>query len=103
METLPRIAVFFGVVWVVVLASAGSAAAARPGIYEVWGNRSDVAQLGFIRGGQIALEWKSVEPARGRFDWSDLRRQLNAYHAIHASATVQINSTAAKPAWVWNF
>ena len=78
------------------------AQAARPGIYEVWGNRSDVAHLRYVRGGQIALEWKTVEPTRGHFDWSGLRAQLNAYHAIHKPATVQINSTTSKPAWLWN-
>ena len=77
------------------------AQAARPGIYEVWGNRSDVAHLRYVRGGQIALEWKTVEPTRGHFDWSGLRAQLNAYHAMHKPATVQINSTTSKPAWLW--
>jgi hypothetical protein len=84
------------------LAFAGSADAARPGIYEVWGSRADVAHHRVIRGGQIVLEWKAVEPARGRFDWSSLISQLNAYHAMHKAATVQINSTTDKPAWLWN-
>ena len=86
---------------VVLLLPTSSALAARPGIYEVWGSRSDVAKRSYIRGGQIVLDWSSVEPSRGHFDWAGLIAELNAYHAMHKPATVQINSTT-KPAWVWN-
>ena len=78
------------------------AATATPGIFQVWGKTADVASRPYVHGGQIVLEWKDVEPSRGTFDWSSLVSQLNAYHAMGKTATVQINSTDAKPAWVWN-
>jgi hypothetical protein len=83
-------------------ASSGLARAATPGIYQVWGNVGDVASRPYVKGGQIVVQWKDVETSRGRFDWSGLISQLNTYHAMGKTATVQVNSTDAKPAWVWN-
>src|SRR5438132_4216515 len=83
-------------------ASAGLARAATPGIYEVWGNSGDVASRSYVKGGQIVLQWKDVEPSRGTFDWSGLYAQLDTYYAMGKTATVQINSTDAKPAWLWS-
>jgi hypothetical protein len=82
--------------------SAGTASAVTPGIYQVWGTDADVAKRPYVKGGQIVLEWKTVEPARGRFDWSSLNAELGAYARMGKPATVQINSTKGKPAWVWN-
>jgi hypothetical protein len=86
---------------VLLVASTTTANAAKTGIYQVWGDRHDVATRSYVHGGQIVLEWKSVETARGHFDWSSLRAQLNAFHAMHKAATVQINSTTTKPLWLW--
>ena len=84
--------------------SSGVAAASTPtpGIYEVWGSTKDVAHRSYVQGGQVVVQWKDVEPHRGTFDWSSLYSQLDAYHSMGKNATVQINSTTAKPAWVWN-
>jgi hypothetical protein len=81
---------------------AAAASTATPGIYEVWGSTSDVAHRSYVQGGQVVVQWKDVEPHRGTFNWSSLYSQLDAYHAMGKDATVQINSTTAKPAWVWN-
>jgi hypothetical protein len=79
-----------------------TAADPPPGIYEVWGNSSDVASLPYVHGGQVIVQWKDVETARGRFDWSSLGSQLAAYQKIGKPATVQVNADT-KPAWLWNY
>jgi hypothetical protein len=84
-----------------VTAPAASAALPTPGIYLVWGKDS-MATAPYVRGGQVMLEWSQVEPARGSFNWSTLDSELKYYASIGKQATVQINSTTAKPAWLWN-
>ncbi len=79
-----------------------TAADPPPGIYQVWGNISDVASLPYVTGGQVMVQWKDVETARGRFDWSSLGSQLAAYQKIGKPATVQVNADT-KPAWLWNY
>jgi hypothetical protein len=71
------------------------------GIYQVWGSEKAVTAP-YVRGGQITLEWPQLQPARGKFDWSVLDAKLRYFNSIGKVATVQVNSTRAKPAWVWN-
>jgi hypothetical protein len=104
----------FGLAAILAVSTAGSSGgtaraatmvtAADPpaGIYQVWGNVSDVANLPYVAGGQVMVQWKDVETARGRFDWSSLGSQLAAYKAIGKPATVQVNADT-KPSWLWNY
>jgi hypothetical protein len=84
-----------------VTAPAASAALPTAGIYLVWGKDS-LATQPYVHGGQVMLEWPQVEPARGSFNWSALDSELAYYRSIGKQATVQINSTTSKPAWLWN-
>ncbi len=78
-----------------------SAAVAQPGIYMVWDNGLDPASP-WIRGGQIELEWKDVEPARGSYNWASLTSELAKWASLGKSATVQVNADP-QPAWIWNY
>jgi Beta-galactosidase len=91
------------VVLLAMLVPAPAAWAGLPtaGIYLVWGSDS-LATQPYVRGGQISLEWSQVEPSRGKFDWSSLDSELGYYHGIGKQATIQVNSTSAKPTWLWN-
>jgi hypothetical protein len=52
------------------------------GVGEMWmvaglvANDPQVAGLPFIKGGQVNTLWKTVEPAEGRYDFSDVDQQL---------------------------
>jgi hypothetical protein len=85
----------------VVTAPAAWAGLPTAGIYLVWGTDS-LATQAYVRGGQITVEWPQIEPSRGRFDWRSLDSELAWYHGIGRQATVQVNSTTAKPSWIWN-
>jgi hypothetical protein len=69
------------------------------GIYQTWGNDSGVT-ASYVRGGQITLDWATIEPQRKTFNWSSLDSELKYYASIGKVATVQVNSTT-KPAWLW--
>jgi hypothetical protein len=71
------------------------------GIYQVW-SKDSTAALPYVRGGQIVLNWAQLQPARGRFDWSVLDAELEYFASIGKPATVQVNSTPKKPAWIWS-
>jgi hypothetical protein len=81
-------------------ATTSPAGAAAPGIYMVWGNSTDAAQP-WVRGGQVKVEWRDIEPARGSFNWAPLAAGLATYANLGKSTTIQVNADT-KPAWVWN-
>ncbi|HET7427938.1 MAG TPA: hypothetical protein VFJ66_00700 [Gaiellales bacterium] len=89
------------VAWGAFTASASAGTLPPAGIYQVWGKDS-AATAAYVRGGQITLDWATVEPRRRTFNWSSLDSELKYYASIGKVATVQVNSTKAKPAWVWN-
>ena len=86
--------------WLVFTATASANALPVAGIYQVWGNDSG-ATAPYVRGGQITLDWATIEPQRNSFNWSSLDSELKYYASIGKVATVQVNSTT-KPAWLWN-
>jgi len=86
--------------WLVFTATASANALPVAGIYQVWGNDSG-ATAPYVRGGQITLDWATIEPQRNTFNWSSLDSELKYYASIGKVATVQVNSTT-KPAWLWN-
>lgn len=71
----------------------------KPGIYQVWGHDSDVQSLPYVVGGQVKVEWRDIEPIRGRWNWTSLDSKLALYKSMGKQATVQVNSTT-RPAWV---
>ena len=46
------------------------------GAYLIWGPDSDVATIPYAKGGQVVLDWASIETARGTYDWSQLNQEL---------------------------
>jgi len=98
-----RICVILGAFCAVVGLPATASAATLPpaGIYQVWGKDASVTKP-YIKGGQITVEWPAIQPTRKTFNWSSLDSKLAYFASIGKVATVQINSTTAKPAWIWN-
>jgi len=86
--------------WLAFTATASANPLPVAGIYQTWGNDSG-ATASYVRGGQIAVDWATIEPQRKTFNWSSLDSELKYYASIGKVATVQVNSTT-KPAWVWN-
>jgi hypothetical protein len=88
-------------------AAAGSAVAAGrvpdSGVYSkgVRPEQADV-YLGqpYICGGQILLQWRDVEPVRGRYDFSSLDHRLSDFAQRRQRATIQINGNF-KPVWLF--
>lgn len=74
------------------------------GLFVIWYNSEKDASLFFrqpyLKGGQVVLQWAQVEPARGRYDFSPLDRELAAIRKLGWRATVQINGNL-KPAWLF--
>jgi hypothetical protein len=84
---VPRTLLFFA------LASVALAAAPDPnrGLYAIWANNPELAELPFIQGGQVISQWKAVEPAEGRYDFTAIDQQFEALHKRGSVATIQIN------------
>ncbi len=62
------------------------------GLYAIWSRPEISDRLPFLKGGQVVLQWEAVEPAAGRYDFSDLHRQLEAIAKLGGGATVQLNA-----------
>jgi hypothetical protein len=79
-----------------VIAFAAAALAAPPdpnrGLYAIWtGEDATLGQLPFIKGGQVLVQWKTVEPREGQYDFSSVDRQFEALGQRGQGATIQIN------------
>lgn len=72
-----------------------------PGIYQVWARAHTDAAQPWIRGGQIVVQWRDIEPSPGKFDWTKLDQLLAVYKAMGKRATVQVDAHP-KPTWLWN-
>src|SRR5438128_7922354 len=62
------------------------------GLYAIWSRPEISDRLPFLKGGQVVLQWEAVEPAAGRYDFSDLNRQLAQIAALGRFTTVQLNA-----------
>jgi hypothetical protein len=60
------------------------------GLFAIWTNDM-TPDLPFIQGGQVFLQWRTVEASEGHYDFTDLDRQLEAMHKRGRVATVQLN------------
>jgi len=92
------VAALFG--WLVCTATASANPLPVAGIYQVWANDS-AATAPYVRGGQITLDWATIEPQRTTFNWSSLDSELKYYASIGKVATGQGNSTT-EAAWLWD-
>ena len=70
------------------------------GLYAIWA-RPQQQTLPFLKGGQICLQWKDVQSAPGRYDFSKLDAALKKAHAAGRPATVQINGNR-RPDFLFN-
>ncbi|MCL4401400.1 MAG: beta-galactosidase [Acidobacteria bacterium] len=61
------------------------------GLFAIWINDPKVADLPFIKGGQVVVQWQDLEPAEGHYDFSKLDEQLAAMRKLGRAATVQVN------------
>ena len=82
-------------------ATSSEGATAATGVYLIWGSDAEAAEMPYVRGGQIRLDWARIEPTRGVFAWNDLDEELAFYHQAGKPTTVQVNSDR-KPAWIYD-
>lgn len=75
----------------------------RTGLYAIWyGEAADLfLNQPYIRGGQIVLQWASVEPRQGSYDFSEIDAKLADFAQRGQFATLQINGNV-KPAWLFD-
>lgn len=82
-----------------------TASAERPagsGIYVIWyGSNQSLLDMPFVVGGQVVLQWKSVEPSEGAYNFSGINTQLQTLHQKGLKTTVQINGND-KPDWMFD-
>lgn len=75
---------------------------AARGIYAVWyGKNKEVLNLPYIKGGQIVVQWADVEPAKGKYDFTEIDKQLQWFNAQHKMTTVEVNG-GKKPTWMYD-
>ena len=74
----------------------------RSGLYAIWYSQNPkLLDLPFIKGGQVMVQWATVEPSDHRYDWSALDRDLAALAARNLSTTIQLNGND-KPDWLFD-
>lgn len=75
------------------------------GIFCIWyGGQPDAdryLEQSYVRGGQIVLQWRDVEPERGKYDFASMDSQLEALARRGLVATLQINGNR-KPDWLFD-
>jgi hypothetical protein len=62
------------------------------GVYAIWTKPGVGDNLPFIKGGQVLLRWKWVQPEEGRYDFSRLHEQLEKVARQGRVTTVQLNA-----------
>src|SRR5689334_21746269 len=64
----------------------------KRGLYAIWSKPEISDALEFIKGDQVRLFWGDVEPARGRYDFSSFRQQMERVAKLGRATTVQLNA-----------
>lgn len=54
-----------------------------------------------IVGGQIVVQWREVEPEKGRYDFTPIAQGLSKLHKLGKKTTIQINGNQ-KPDWLFS-
>jgi hypothetical protein len=62
------------------------------GLYAVWTKPGFNYDLSLFKGGQVILQWRWVQPAENRYDFSRLHSQLDEIARQGRVATVQLNA-----------
>lgn len=71
------------------------------GVYAIWySNVPEVIDLPFVSGGQIMEQWKVLEPAEGKYDFTVLDQKLEEMAKRKLNTTIQVNGNE-KPDWLW--
>ena len=75
----------------------------KAGLYAIWtGKNADLyLRQPYITGGQIVLQWRSVEPAKGRYTFAGIDARLAEFAKRGRYATIQINGNR-KPDWLFD-
>ena len=71
------------------------------GAYAIWVKPEVADSLTFLKGGQVYLQWASVEPKEGQYDFSDLRRQLEHQDQLGRMTTLQVNGNS-RPGYLFD-
>jgi len=86
-------------------AAAPPASCAPPtnrGLYALgFDSEGTIAQLPYIVGGRILLQWADLETGPGRYDFGELDRHLARYASLGRKTTIQVNG-ARKPRWLFD-
>ncbi len=62
------------------------------GLYAIWTKPEISDHLTFLKGGQVILQWETMQPAAGRYDFSELHAQLEKIAKLGRMTTVQLNA-----------
>jgi len=77
----------------------------QSGMYVIWyPSKGNVADLylnqPYVVGGQIVLQWRDVEPAQGKYDFTRIDEMLADLEGRGLSTTIQVNGNR-KPDWLF--
>lgn len=74
------------------------------GLYALWySNRENPEQYltqPYITGGQMVFQWKNIEPEKGKYDFSEIAKELKKYKDLELFTTIQINGNL-KPDYLY--
>ena len=62
------------------------------GLYAIWTRPEISDPLPFLKGEQVRLQWREVQPAADRYDFSSLHQQLARIAKLGRFTTVQLNA-----------
>ncbi len=72
------------------------------GIYALWyADDLAILQTPYVTGGQIVCQWRDVETAPGKYDFSVVQEKMDELKAVGRKATIQINGNQ-KPLWLFS-
>lgn len=71
------------------------------GVYMVWEKTNTPFENPYVKAGQVVLDWNTIEPSRGNFNFASLNNALNRFSTGDKPFVLQINSSQ-KPAWIYN-
>jgi hypothetical protein len=71
------------------------------GLYAVWYTKyPEVLNLPYVIGGQLYVQWATIEPEEGMYDFSSVDKQLADYSKSGIKTTIQVNGDM-KPVWLF--
>lgn len=70
------------------------------GLYAIWARDSQVAGLEFVHGGQVVMQWRSLQTGPDAYDFTKLDAALRKQSETGRPATVQVNGNL-KPEFLY--